>query len=138
MELCQNRLDIQRNFHSGGDMDQNLDVRRRQVLLGGAAATAAAMGAGSSSALAQTAKPKPLPKYVEWKYIDSLIVHSSNTMETKRAAFGTSVIVPTDILFVRNNLPPPEESIVYDPDAWELALQGVRNPRKITVGDMKR
>jgi DMSO/TMAO reductase YedYZ molybdopterin-dependent catalytic subunit len=48
------------------------------------------------------------------------------------------VIVPTDILFVRNNLTPPDESATYDPNAWELSLQGVNSPRKITVGDMKR
>lgn len=118
-------------------MDQPVNVRRRQVMLSSAAA-AAALGTGSSAALAQAAKPKPLPKYVEWKYIDSLIVHSSNTMETRRAAFGTSVIVPTDILFVRNNLPPPAETITYDPNAWELSVRGVKNPRKITVGEMKR
>lgn len=121
-----------------GYMDQDLNVRRRQVLLGSAAATAAVMAAGSSSALAQAAKAKALPKYAEWKYIDSLIIHSSNTMETQRAAFGTSVITPTDILFVRNNLTPPDESITYDPDAWELSLQGVNSPRKISVGEMKR
>jgi len=118
-------------------MDKAVDVRRRQVLLGGAAAVAA-VGSGSGEALAQAAKSKPLPKYAEWKYIDSLIIHSSNTMETRRTAFGTSVITPTDILFVRNNLTPPAESITYDPDAWELSLQGVNNPRRITVGEMKR
>ena len=118
-------------------MDQDLNVRRRQVLLGSAAATAAVMGVASSSVLAQAAKAKSLPKYAEWKYIDSLIIHSSNTMETQRAAFGTSVITPTDILFVRNNLTPPDESITYDPNAWELSLQGVNSPRKITLGEMK-
>lgn len=118
-------------------MDKAIDARRRQVLLGTAAAVTA-LGTGSTEALAQAAKPKPLPKYVEWKYIDSMIVHSSNGIETKRSAFGTSVIVPHDILFVRNNLPPPPESIAYDPDAWEVSVQGVANPRKITVAEMKR
>ncbi len=120
-------------------MDQNLDLRRRQLLLNSAAVAAVAgLSTVGADALAQAAKAKSLPKYAEWKYIDSLIIHSSNTMETRRAAFGTSVITPTDILFVRNNLTPPDESITYDPDAWELSLQGVKNPRKITVGEMKR
>jgi sulfite dehydrogenase len=118
-------------------MEQAVDIRRRQMLLSSAAA-AAALGTGSSAVLAQAAKAKPLPKYAEWKYMDSLIVHSSNTLETRRAAFGTSVIVPNDILFVRNNLPPPPESITYAPDDWELSLQGVKNPRKFTVAEMKR
>ena len=118
-------------------MEKVVDLRRRQVLLG-AAAAATAVGTVSADALAQAAKPKPLPKYVEWKYLDSVIVHSSNTIETKRAAFGTSVIVPNDILFVRNNLPPPPETIAYDPDAWEVSIQGVANPRKFTLGELKR
>ncbi len=120
-------------------MDQKLDLRRRQLLLNSAAVAAAAgLSAVGADALAQAAKPKTLPKYAEWKYIESLIVHSSNTMETRRAAFGTSVITPTDILFVRNNLTPPDESITHYPDTWELSLQGVNNPRKITVSEMKR
>jgi sulfite dehydrogenase len=114
-------------------------LTRRDFLthVSGAGAVAAAGSAFPGIALAQAAKPKPLPKYVEWKYIDSLIVHSGNTIETRRSAFGTSVIVPNDILFVRNNLPPPEESITYDPDAWEVSLQGVKNPRKFTLAELK-
>jgi len=118
-------------------MKQAVNVRRRQLLLSSAAA-ATALGATSPAALAQAVKPKPLPKYVEWKYVDSLIVHSSNTIETKRAAFGTSVIVPNDILFVRNNLPPPDEAITHDPDAWTLSVDGVGSPQKFTLGELKR
>jgi len=107
--------------------------------LTGASAAAAAAGLGglSAEALAQ-AKPKPLPRYVEWKYAESMIVHSSNTIETKRSAFGTSVIVPNDILFVRNNLNPPDDSIMADVDGWELSIAGVRNPGKITVDELRR
>ena len=118
-------------------MKPTIDVRRRQLMLTSAAA-AAGLGTLSPGALAQASKSKPLPKYAEWKYIDSVIVHSSNTIETRREAFGTSVIVPNDILFVRNNLPPPEESIAYDPDAWELTVQGVAHPGKISVAQLKR
>ena len=118
-------------------MDRLFDMRRRHIILTGVAA--AGVGTLSPAALAQqAAKPKPLPKYVEWKYIDSLIVHSSNTIETKRSAFGTSVVVPNDILFVRNNIAPPEEAIVADPDAWEVTIAGVRKPGKMTVAQLKR
>lgn len=105
----------------------------------GAGAVAAVTGLGglSASALAQP-KPKPLPKFAEWKYADSMIVHSASGIETRRSAFGTSVIVPNDILFVRNNVAPPDESVTADPDAWELTVQGVNRPGKITVGEMKR
>ena len=118
-------------------MDRLFDMRRRHIILTGVAA--AGVGTLSPAALAQqAAKPKPLPKYVEWKYIDSLIVHSSNTIETKRSAFGTSVVVPNDILFVRNTSAPPEEAIVADPDAWELTIAGVRKPGKMTIAQLKR
>ncbi|HJQ62137.1 MAG TPA: sulfite oxidase [Burkholderiales bacterium] len=118
-------------------MDRLFDIRRRHIILTGVAA--AGVGTLSPAALAQqAAKPKPLPKYVEWKYIDSLIVHSSNTIETKRSAFGTSVVVPNDILFVRNNIAPPEEAIVADPDAWEVMIAGVKKPGKMTVAQLKR
>ncbi|MBI4290041.1 MAG: sulfite oxidase [Betaproteobacteria bacterium] len=118
-------------------MDHAIDSRRRRLMLSSAFA-ATGLGPLSTAAFAQAAKAKPLPKYAEWKYIDSLIVHSSNTIETRRAAFGSSVVVPTDILFVRNNIPPPEESIAYDPDAWEITVQGVGKPGKMTVGQLKR
>lgn len=127
------------HYRKGKRMGTRMNMQRRQWLLSSAAAGAVAgLGPVSTAAFAQGAKPKPLPKYVEWKYIDSMIIHSGNTIETKRAAFGSSVITPTDILFVRNNLNPPNESIAYYPDEWELSVGGVRNPGKITVGQMKR
>ncbi len=117
-------------------MDNKLDTRRRRFLLSSAGAAAAAgLGTAAPQALAQA---KPLPRYVEWKYVDSMIVHSSNTIETKRSAFGTSVIVPTDILFVRNNVNPPADSVMSDLDGWSLSVEGVRNPRKITVGELRQ
>jgi DMSO/TMAO reductase YedYZ molybdopterin-dependent catalytic subunit len=118
-------------------MDPTFDIRRRQLMLRGAAA-AAALGTPIPSALAQAATPKPLPKYAEWKYADSVIVHSANTIETMRSAYGTSVIVPTDLLFVRNNITPPDVSIVSDPDAWEITILGVDKPGKMTLAELKR
>lgn len=118
-------------------MERPIDIRRRQLMLTGVAAAGLGMSRG---ALAQqeASKPKPLPKYAAWKDSDSVIVHSSNTIETKRSAFGTSVIVPNDILFVRNNLSPPEESITHDPDAWALTVEGTGKPGKLTVAQLKR
>lgn len=114
---------------------------RRRLLTGSASALAAAGLAGwSTGALAQTAaaaSPKPLPPYAEWKNAKALIVHSNNTMETRRAAYGTSVITPSDQLYVRNNLPPPDASIVANADAWVVAIDGVKNPRSFTVGELK-
>lgn len=118
-------------------MKRAIDTRRRQLLLSSASAAAAAgLGVLSPAALAQ--KSKPLPSYAAWKNADSVIVHSAKTIETRRSAFGTSVIIPDDILYVRNNLPPPDPSAVADPDAWTVAVEGVRNPRTITVSELKR
>lgn len=114
--------------------------QRRNLLAGGATAVAAAGLAGfSKTAIAQAAAAaaKPLPPYVAWKDPNALIVHTSSTLETKRTAFGTSIITPTDQLYIRNNLPAPDASIVADRDGWEVAVEGVKNPRRLTVKELK-
>ncbi len=121
------------------------DPRRRAVLVGSASTVAAAgLAAIGGNAVAQTpAAPaasggaKPLPAYVDWKNREALIVHSGNTIETERSAFGSSVITPNDRLYVRNNLPPPSADVVADRDAWEISIEGVGKPRTLTVGDLK-
>lgn len=116
---------------------------RRRMLAGSAGALAAAGLAGwSSGALSQTvsavpAAATPLPPYANWKNAKALIIHSNNTMETKRSAYGTSVITPSEQLYVRNNLPPPDASIVANADAWSVSIEGVKNPRSFTVGELK-
>jgi DMSO/TMAO reductase YedYZ molybdopterin-dependent catalytic subunit len=116
----------------------------RRLLLAGSAAAAAAAGlAGfTRSAMAQAVAgtapaAKPLPAYVNWKKPDAMIVHTASTLETKRSAFGTSIITPTDQLYIRNNLPAPDASITADRDAWEIAVEGVKNPRSFKVKDLK-
>ncbi|MDB5912021.1 MAG: sulfite oxidase-like protein, partial [Ramlibacter sp.] len=78
-----------------------------------------------------------LPPYVAWKDPQHLIVHTGTTIETRRSAFGTSVITPADRLYIRNNLPAPDVSIVADRDAWAVAVEGVRQPRTLTVAELK-
>ncbi len=111
----------------------------RRRLLTGTASTLAAAGLATwaHGAAAQAAAAKPLPAYLGWKEAGSVIVHSSTTLETRRGAFGTSVITPTDQLYIRNNLPAPDAAIVANRDAWELNVAGVKNPRKLTVGELK-
>ena len=114
---------------------------RRRLLTGSASALAAAgLATFTTGALAQqaAAAAKPLPPYLEgWKDASSMIIHSSNTLETRRSAFGTSVVTPSSQLFVRNNLPPPDAAILADRDAWEIDIGGVKSPRKLTVGELK-
>lgn len=119
-------------------IDTPSSLPRRHLLTRSATALAAAgLATWSHGAMAQAAAAKPLPTDLAWKDLDSVIVHSNATIETKRGAFGTSVITPAEQLYLRNNLPTPDASIVADRDAWVLTLDGVKNPRTLTVGDLK-
>lgn len=118
-------------------MDQPTRLPRRHFLIAaGSAGVAVTLPAGVTGALAQDAKP--LPGYVSWKNPNAMIVHSSNTLETKREFFGTSGITPEDELYIRNNLPPPSDAIIADRDAWEVAIEGVKNPGTKKLGDLKK
>ncbi len=115
---------------------------RRRMLTGSAGALAAvglaSWTSGAAAQAAAAAAAKPLPAYLEGlKHADSVIVHSNNTLETRRNAFGTSVVTPTNQLFVRNNLPAPDAAIVADRDAWKVDVQGVKNPRTLSVAELK-
>lgn len=113
-------------------MTEKIDLKRRYLLAGAAAATGLA-----ASGVTVSAQDKPLPDYVSFKKPDALIVHSNNTIETRRDAFGTSLVTPEDKLYIRNNVSPPDASIVADRDAWEVSIEGVAEPRAVTVGQLK-
>eukprot|EP01035_Chromulina_nebulosa_P006325 gene6325-8541_t len=121
-------------------MKDSMTLPRRHMLAGSAAALSAlglAGWTGSARAQQAAAAAKPLPAYVSWKDANSTIVHSATTIETKRGAFGTSVITPAEQLYIRNNLPAPDASIVADRDAWEISIEGVGKPRKLTLRELK-
>jgi DMSO/TMAO reductase YedYZ molybdopterin-dependent catalytic subunit len=116
-------------------MTEFIRMRRRTFLGGTAGALVAGVVGPGEFAFAEDAKE--LPDYVDWKNPDAMIVHSKNTLETRRDFIGTSGITANDELYVRNNLPAPDDSIVSDRDAWEVAIEGVVNPRTMTVGELK-
>jgi sulfite dehydrogenase len=98
-------------------------LRRRQLLAGSAGALAVAglagfAGEAAAQAASAPAAPRPLPPYAAWKDANAVIVHSAQTIETRRAAFGTSVVTPSEQLYVPNNLPPPDASW------WPIAMAG--------------
>ena len=122
---------------------QTPSLPRRRILTGSASALAAVgLASFQSQALAQAAgaapAAKPLPAYAGFKNADAVIVHSSTTIETKRGAFGSSVVTPTNQLYVRNNLPTPPETIVADRDAWKVQIDGVKQPKQLSVAELKQ
>jgi DMSO/TMAO reductase YedYZ molybdopterin-dependent catalytic subunit len=118
---------------------QTATIRRRHFLVGaaGTAGVVATIGVSGARFPAFAQDAKSLPAYAAWKDADALIVHTELTLETKRGSIGTSGITPNDELYVRNNLPPPGEEIVADRDAWEVSIEGVRDPRTMTVGELE-
>ncbi|MDC8785223.1 SorT family sulfite dehydrogenase catalytic subunit [Roseateles koreensis] len=129
--------------------EQNLPTQRarRQLLAGSASALAAAgLASFTRSAQAQMASapaanlppvPKPFPPYVSWKDTNAMILHSSTTIETKRASQGMGLITPAEHLYVRNNLPAPAASILDDREAWAISIEGVKNPRSLSLRELK-
>lgn len=99
---------------------------------------ASAQQAAAAAAAPAASKAKPLPAYVSWKDADSMIIHTPTTIETKRAAIGSSIITPTDRLFIRNNLPAPSAADIGDVNDWKLSIQGVGKPQTLSLGDLKQ
>ncbi len=120
-----------------GPHDPGLENPTRRSLLLGSAGAMAAVSLLGFTPLARADEPKSLPDYAAWKERNALIVHSTNTMETQRGAIGNGVITASDRLFVRNNLPAPPASVTENPDVWEVRIEGVKNPRTLTVGELK-
>lgn len=112
-------------------------IRRRQLLAGSAVALGALAANGRVYAQDAAAEEGVLPEYLSFKQSDAMIVHSNNTIETKREAFGNALITPEDKLYVRNNVNPPSPSILDDRDAWEISIEGVGAPRTLTLGELK-
>lgn len=111
-------------------------ISRRHLLVGSAGALASVSLLGFSP-LARGQAPATLPEFAAWKNLSDLIVHSANTMETRRDAIGSGVLTPSDKLFVRNNLPAPNDSIAADRGAWSVNIEGVKNPRALTIAELK-
>lgn len=116
-------------------MKNSFDSQRRQLLLGSAIALVSP-SIISLSPLSLAAE-KPLPDYINYKNPDALIIHSANTLETRRKVISTNIITTNEQLFIRNNLPSPPSSIVADRDVWTIDFEGVRRPRSITLAELK-
>ena len=125
-------------------MSDSIPSLQRRHLLAGSAASFAAAGLGGLSGTARAQAPaaapaagKPLPAFAAWKDANAVIVHSGSTVETRRSAFGSSVITPAEQLYIRNNLPPPDAAVLAERDAWTVAIEGVKSPRPLNVRELK-
>ena len=110
---------------------------RRSLLAGTGAAIAFGSLSPVRSAIAQGAPARPLPAYAAFKDAGSVIVHSANTIETRRGAAGNGALTTVNQLYVRNNLTPPSADIVARPDDWVVQIEGVRRPKSLTVRELK-
>ena len=122
-------------------MKNPTDINRRRLLkttggalawagMGGLAHADLATGKEAPAAPATAEPSNPLPDYASWKDADSMIVHSANTIETKRSAFGSGLITPLDRLFVRNNVTPHLSRLSKIPTHGCSTLKGSRTRPK--------
>jgi sulfite oxidase len=116
-------------------MTDRLAIGRRSFLAGSALAAASTSLPGMP-VIAKAQEAKPLPDYVKWKDAGALIVHSEQTIESKRAVTA-ALITPEDKLYIRNNVKAPDESFVADRDGWAVEIAGVKNPKTLTVAELK-
>ena len=72
------------------------------------------------------------------KHADEVAVHARTMIETRREAIGSTIVTPDSKLFVCNNLPLPDASIVSRPDDWTVAVEGVRKPRSLSVRELRK
>lgn len=118
---------------------KQVNIVRRNWLAASAAGAAAGLSGWTPSSLAQAqGQAKPLPPVASFKDAEAMIVHSANGVETRRSAFGTSGLTDVDRLFLRNNIAAPNASIVENPDAWQIEIDGVTRPGALTVAELKR
>jgi DMSO/TMAO reductase YedYZ molybdopterin-dependent catalytic subunit/mono/diheme cytochrome c family protein len=95
---------------------------------------------GGAAAAEPLECPEPVkPPLPDGLNPDNFHVHNEGplALETKRSRLGSSPITPVGVLFVRNNLPMPDVSIVEDRDAWKLEVKGVSTERTFTLAELK-
>jgi len=119
-------------------LKQSVGVGTGMATLGATTISNVAFGA-SDDAAEEADDASDLPDVIDWKDEDAMILHGRSpiTLETKRYTVGTSGITPATRLYIRNNLPVPDEKIVADRDAWQVSIEGVKNAKSLSVGELK-
>ena len=72
--------------------------------------------------------------------LDNFVLHNSKplALESIRTGIGMGALTATNRLFIRNNLPSPDASIVENPEQWVLNISGVHSPKSFTLADLKK
>ena len=99
---------------------------KRRSLIKAFALGSVAWALGPMTRLASAqAMQRPMPS---GKLSANFFIHNDQpwALETLRSAFGVAPITPQSAFFVRNNLPTPDESIVANPDAWSIEVEGAQ------------
>ena len=81
-----------------------------------------------------------IPSLLSGLDLDNFVLHNPKplALESIREGIGMGAITAVNRLFVRNNLPSPDESIVKNANDWSVSIEGVNNPRTLSFTDLKR
>ena len=103
----------------------------------GVAAASAVLPVSLAQANHDAASAKGLPEFIKWKDRSALVIHSSKTMETHRAAIGDGIVTPLRNVYIRNNLPSLNDKQIGDRKKWKVSISGVKNPKTFTLAQMQ-
>ncbi len=83
------------------------------------------------------AEENPLLKGLD---LDNFVLHNPKplALEAIREGVGMGALTASSRLFVRNNLPSPDESIVQNAKDWLVEIAGVASPQSFSFDDLKR
>ena len=59
-------------------------------------------------------------------------------LESIRAGIGMGALTATNRLFIRNNLPSPDQSIIDNASEWRIQIQGVKESKTFSIQDLKQ
>lgn len=74
------------------------------------------------------------------KSLDNFIVHSDSpwNLETKWERLGSEYLTAASLMFVRQNLDLPDDSVLERQDEWTVSLDGVAQAGELSVAELKR
>lgn len=131
-----------------GEPDRRLD-RGRFLAAGAAGAGGLVIGAGIGWGVATAVDDDDAAgdaagdgafELPDGKRVEDFVVHSEDpvNVETKRGNFDASYLTASGFMFIRANLPLLDLALLETPDEWTLTVEGVNDPRELSVSELKR